>query len=77
MFHHTHTSIETGGKGHLRNILKDLKILTMRQSQGKTKKELRPYLHHTCIRTYKDPQGNHHSFFNELNIPFFHGQEAH
>lgn len=72
MFHHTHTSIENAGKGKLRQTLKNLNILTMRQSKDLNKKKLRTYLHHTSLRLVGDNQ----FCFNELNIPFFHGTEV-
>ena len=72
MFHYTHTSIENAGKGKLRQTLKNLNILTMRQSKDLNKRKLRTYLHHTSLRL----DGNNQVYFNELNIPFFHGTEV-
>lgn len=75
MFHHSHTSIDTCGKGRVRNILKDNNILTMRQSKDLNKKKLRTYLHHSCKRVVLKDDGSPVLVFNELNIPFFHGTE--
>ena len=77
MFHHTHQSIEDAGKGKLRNVLKNYQILTMRQSKDLNKKTLRKFLYSTSSRIATNPDGTHILIANELNLPFFNGQEAH
>ncbi len=77
MFHHTHTSIETAGKMKLRKLLRDGGVVPMRKSKDMNKKHLRKYFYSTTFRIDKNADGDDWIYFNELNIPFFHGQEAH